>query len=502
MRILLILIIIGCGVCLEAQNHVVIGQTLWSDKEPDTLVILFSGQSNMVGRDDTSSTITERTSSRIFSINRATGGRVQAAHALDHYDETAGSYGMALDVAYNLLNFIKPHQKILIVPQAKGGSPITFFMKGNGTNYYEDSVTRLNNILSGNNNARLIAFCWHQGESDESNTSLYVSRFDTIMNDFKSEIPRWNNVPVLVGGLSPTWLVGNPTAQGIQDTIESLPTRLPAHNIHFVEAEGAFRMRDNVHFSRNALYTYAGRYANIVKNEVYDTCSPPEKPFIRLHQTSATGGILEWENVFSITALTKINVYIGGTLNSTISDAIDPVNDNSYTISGVNISGVNITVSATNACGEGSQSDAINQTFSSSVPSALHEYLCNETSGTNVNDSGTGNNDGTLSEDASNVTTTLDGTNAFQFDGTQSISLGSAITFDRDDSYTIHVEVEVDTDSKTLLGEQAQSYNYIYFTTSEGLRFYARHDFRKVATTFLSTFRKYTIVAQDGFFRL
>ena len=482
---------------------------VWIQKEmknsAEWLVLILMGQSNMVGRADTSTTVTETTDSRIYQMTRSGYSIVEATQPLDHWDEVAGSYGMGIDIANGMLDNIGANQKILIIPAAKGSTEIDQHMKGDATGYYTDLVERLNRVFAVPN-FKPLAICWHQGESDtddQDEVDTYEGKFNLLFFQLKQDVPELQFTPIIVGGMNPAWLEGDATGRfvGIDNVLRNLETNLRHHNVYFVTAKGCYELKDNIHFARSSLGRFAERFSSVVQQKTFGDGQLPEKPILRVHQTATDAGQLEWENIYSPVPLTGINVYIGGVLNSTISNAIDATTDSTYTVSSITISGVNITMSAVNENGEGPQSDAFNVTYSGTAPTPLHEYLLNETSGTTVNDSGTGGNDGTLSEDASNVTSTLDGTNCFEFDRSQTIALASDITFNPDDSYTIHFEVETDLDNSMVLGEQATGYNYFFMAPGEGVRAYWRYDNRQLSTTYLNTFHKYTFVVQDNYYR-
>ena len=161
-------------------------------------------------------------------------------------------------------------RKILIVKAAIGG---TGFAKNHwGKN--DDMPQRMHDMVSyalaQNENSRVVAVLWHQGEHDvfeNSELSLelryryYLEKFGYLVHSIQE---KYGNIPVIAGGFTDEWskdYIAECTA-----IIKATKKVLSKTNGKFVSSKGLksnnqkVNNGDTIHFCRSALYTFGKRY--------------------------------------------------------------------------------------------------------------------------------------------------------------------------------------------------------------------------------------------------
>jgi hypothetical protein len=112
------------------------------------------------------------------------------------------------------------NRKVLIVPTAYGGTSILKWLGEISTPtttpnaLYDDMRDRVRTALALPGNNRIVAFLWHQGESDIKFTldgkngmtaSVYKQKFTTLVNKIRTNFPSNPKFPIVAGDYVPAW---------------------------------------------------------------------------------------------------------------------------------------------------------------------------------------------------------------------------------------------------------------------------------------------------------
>ncbi len=92
---------------------------------------------------------------------------------------------------------------IYLIVNARGGTEISNFSKGNATGYYQSTLDRVQNALIKYPNIKLEAILWHQGESDRDNPETYISKLKQLTADYRNDLS-YAQLPFIIGDLG-TW---------------------------------------------------------------------------------------------------------------------------------------------------------------------------------------------------------------------------------------------------------------------------------------------------------
>ena len=151
-------------------------------------------------------------------------------------------------------------RKVSLVVNARGGTRIGEWGRGNATRYFDEAVDRVRNVesLTG---ARLKGILWHQGEgnvnsTDGTFTESYFNSLRTMIRDFRSEL---GNVPFLVGQIAHKQanLAFNTAIKTVDDS------SFGESNVDWVTARG-LETFDGTHFTAAATRELGLRYAKIM----------------------------------------------------------------------------------------------------------------------------------------------------------------------------------------------------------------------------------------------
>jgi hypothetical protein len=153
---------------------------------------------------------------------------IRAREPLDSHDKHSDRIGFALTVAkyYNKSNFLISGRKVLIIHCGKGGTGFAAHNWNPGDKLFNDSIYRVNSVLSSGNDNRLIAILWHQGENDVSLIE-YPKLLDNMINKMRGSIVKNNkDVPFILGGMVPAWVNLDPLRIKQQEYIVQTVTRV------------------------------------------------------------------------------------------------------------------------------------------------------------------------------------------------------------------------------------------------------------------------------------
>lgn len=218
-------------------------------------IFVFTGQSNMAGRaaieeidfesipnvyvlDDTDNFISARNPLNLYSNIKK-----------EVYRQRLGptySFAKAMHRAY-------PKDTILLVVNARGGTAIERFMKGDSTAYYKKTIERIQHVQKNNPSATLEAVVWHQGESNRNNYKDYLKNLNLLVTDYRSDLNS-PKLPIICGQLG-LW---NPEYINIRNEISKIEETIS--NAYLVSSKGLTNF-DEHHFNSKSQRLLGSRYA-------------------------------------------------------------------------------------------------------------------------------------------------------------------------------------------------------------------------------------------------
>ena len=239
-------------------------------------VVLIAGQSNAVGADTMSNSyVALDYPAGVMQIGRFDGNDMQlipARYPLDHHSREPGHFGIDLQFSIEYLR-ANPGVQLVLVPAGRGSTGFSTGQWGVGNPLYEDSVRRTNRALE-EDNARLVAILWAQGEKDVRQRITregYRAALDAQLTAWRRDIRGAENVPIILGQMVPAFIERR-DRKGISQVIAETPMRIA--NTYVVRGDGAevhgaatpHDRRDDelLHYSANGYRTMGARYAQVL----------------------------------------------------------------------------------------------------------------------------------------------------------------------------------------------------------------------------------------------
>lgn len=228
-------------------------------------IVIIAGQSNthygMVQENYQAPTISEK----VFQLGRKQNDYeiIPAKQPLDHWTKAHGRVGFGLVFAdYYVSNYLEKGHDLLLIPCGKSGSSFLHNDWNPGDELFEDMLKRSQYVLSQHPNSKLIAMLWHQGESDGSNEQ-YQDQLDEFISQFRKR-QGTPDLPIILGGMLPSWIEENENLDTIQSIIKETPERhlhtgYADPNYPFV-IEKTIDLEDQIHYDGEGLKELGKRY--------------------------------------------------------------------------------------------------------------------------------------------------------------------------------------------------------------------------------------------------
>lgn len=223
-------------------------------------VYLVIGQSNTAGRGDIEAQ-DEVVLENVFLLNDVNQWE-QAENPLNAYSSIRKDLSeQGLGYAYT---FSKKIQRVTgndvgLVVNARGGSSIFSWRKGDDDAYFEEAYNRLQAALSLPNTS-FKGILWHQGEANR-NYSYYLSTLTNMINDWRDTL-EIDNMPFVAGQLSQLRTDNEPFNQNIL----TLPSLV---DYTAVVSSDDLHAPDLTHFDSQSQRILGERYADKILNLVY-----------------------------------------------------------------------------------------------------------------------------------------------------------------------------------------------------------------------------------------
>ena len=262
---ILTLLSLLCGCVLDASAR---------EKAPlqdDYDVFLLIGQSNMAGRGYMIPGDEEIIDKNVFLLDDQ-GQVVPARNPLNQYSSIRK--GLSLQRICPGLGFAKrmsrkTGRKILLVVNARGGTTMAQWAKGDGgKGYYEEAVRRTRQAMQ---YGTLKAILWHQGCGDVRATDTYMEKLSVFVENLRTDLQA--DVPFIAGELG-QW---RGHVAGFNTMLHTISEYIPdadwvsskgCHPIASGESPDKPNLRD-AHFDRKSQLLLGRRYADKVIRMCY-----------------------------------------------------------------------------------------------------------------------------------------------------------------------------------------------------------------------------------------
>jgi hypothetical protein len=241
-------------------------------------IIVVAGQSNSVGRGFGDFTDDKSKDSSIFQLGRFGVHNLQIIPADDSLEQNDPSpndgTGLAMSFAREYVKAHSGGRPVLIIPAGRSGSSILEWDPSNSA-LYSDMRARTLAALAMSNDSRVVAFLWHQGETDilkiesgnveKANAEIYRAKFKNLVSQIKADFSVRGAFPVLAGEVLQSWKSGSQAKQQVTNVVASTIAEnnglfVPSTGLHSNLQDGV--LSDEIHFSAKSAVLYGKLYYN------------------------------------------------------------------------------------------------------------------------------------------------------------------------------------------------------------------------------------------------
>lgn len=150
---------------------------------------------------------------------------------------------------------------IALLVNARGGTPIEYFVKGGIFGYYEATLNRTLRAMAQNPELELKGILWQQGESNRNNPETYLPQLQRLIADLRRDLNQ-PNLPLFVGEMG-RW---NETYDQIREKVLAVPDSVP--NAYLITSENLTNS-DEHHFDAASQRQLGERYAKRCWQTIY-----------------------------------------------------------------------------------------------------------------------------------------------------------------------------------------------------------------------------------------
>ena len=242
-----------------------------SAQENEYDVFLLIGQSNMAGRGYMIDGDNEVIHKNVYILDTE-GNVVPATNPLNQYSSIRKEMSMQrISPAFGFAQKVakKTGRKILLVVNARGGTTISQWAKGEtGDGFYEEAVRRTKQAMKYGD---LKAILWHQGCGDARKTDVYMDKLSAFVSSLRTDLGA--DVPFIAGELG-QW---RPIVADFNAMIHTISENIPDSDwvstkgcapIVTKKSNGKSDLKDP-HFDRKSQIVLGKRYANKVLKMCY-----------------------------------------------------------------------------------------------------------------------------------------------------------------------------------------------------------------------------------------
>ncbi len=180
-----------------------------------------------------------------------------------------GNFVHSFAKEYIQAGYLAEGRNLLILKTAVGGTGFVDKRWGLNDDLFLRMMDMTQTALSLNPENRLVAFLWHQGETDAIGNVSYETHFQNLtqlLNTFRTQF-HCPDLPAVAGDFVQQWKQENPEIcrpiiRAIRDVFCGSETGAFAETDGLLSNEQIQIREDTIHFSRPALYELGKRYFN------------------------------------------------------------------------------------------------------------------------------------------------------------------------------------------------------------------------------------------------
>ena len=213
----------------------------------------------------TAETMVEVENGKVLVKYPNTNFQIKIAEERTDGEKTWGDFALSFAKQYIDNGLCEAGRKLLIVRCGVGGTSFAQNHWGMQDVCYLKMLEMVDYALRLNASNRIVAFLWHQGESDvinHSNPKDYFHNLSTLLNSVRE---RYGKIPFIAGDFVHDWRNKNLTI--CEPIIQEICRVVNINDLcAFVETDGLFSNNekvnngDDIHFCRDSLYWLGRRY--------------------------------------------------------------------------------------------------------------------------------------------------------------------------------------------------------------------------------------------------
>ena len=245
---------------IEKSGMVIIDGAIQEDVillDEELEIFLALGQSNMAGRAPIASYTDSIEGAYLLDDNNTW---VPASNPMNLYsnirkDVSVQDLGPSYSFAQTMSKYLD--KRVCMIVNARGGTSISKFSEGGI--YHESLMSR---VAEANAYGDVKAAIWHQGESNSSSYSSYLSNLGGLVTDIREAT---NDDFYFVAGQLGPWY---DKYKGFNDNLVNISTEVS--NSNYVVNDSLWHRGDSTHFNSISQIVLGQRYAQSVLHSVYD----------------------------------------------------------------------------------------------------------------------------------------------------------------------------------------------------------------------------------------
>ena len=231
-------------------------------------IVIQAGQSNSEGRALGVATLPFIQCSDILYLNN--DFTICEAHEMVIGNDIIGNFSLAFCTEYIRNEKLQQGRKLLIIRAAIGGTGFLDNRWGMADDLYLRMIDMINTAVELNYNNRLIAFLWHQGETDailNASRQVHFNNLSTLVNSVRS-LFRSDNLPFVAGDFVSQWENDNidicmPVIEAIKDVCANIGHARFVEVDELQSSDQAIHNQDIIHFCREAINQLGIKYFNV-----------------------------------------------------------------------------------------------------------------------------------------------------------------------------------------------------------------------------------------------
>ena len=234
-------------------------------------IILHAGQSNSEGFGHGETDKPYTPNDKIWMYN-CTDNAISMAQERVFENYICGNFSLSFAQKYVDAGLLEDDRKVLIVNINRGSSGFFNHLWGMQDELYLQMMDMTETALSLNPENRIVAFLWHQGETDGKNGMSYDTHYNNLYNLVESVRKKFNcyDVPLIMGNFCYHWAELN--SEVTTPVIDAIKAVSAAESMSaFVDTKGlrsndqVLGNGDTIHFCRDSLIELGIRYFEAYK---------------------------------------------------------------------------------------------------------------------------------------------------------------------------------------------------------------------------------------------